>query len=141
MFKKITIISLALISFFISDHSFASKMINLDSGLKYQINTEGNGKIADSGNMVGVHYTGWLNNNGAKGKKFDSSKDRNQVFYFTLGQRRVIRGWEEGVKGMKIGETRTLYIPSHLGYGVRGAGQIIPPNADLIFEVELKEIR
>ena len=84
-----------------------------------------------------MHYTGYLNTNGAKGTKFDSSVDRGQPFKFTLGVGQVIKGWDEGVAGMKVGGSRTLMIPADLGYGARGAGGVIPPNADLIFDVEL----
>ena len=84
-----------------------------------------------------MHYTGWLFNNGAKGAKFDSSVDRGQPFQFTLGAHQVIRGWDEGVAGMKVGGKRTLIIPPELGYGARGAGGVIPPNATLMFDVEL----
>lgn len=99
--------------------------------------TVGQGEEARSGQFVSVHYTGWLEN----GKKFDSSKDRNDPFQFPLGQGHVIRGWDEGVQGMKKGGVRKLTIPAHLGYGQRGAGGVIPPNATLIFEVELLGIR
>jgi FKBP-type peptidyl-prolyl cis-trans isomerase FkpA len=94
---------------------------------------EGTGETAQAGQMVTVHYTGWLEN----GSKFDSSKDRNDPFRFKLGAGQVIRGWDEGVAGMKIGGTRKLTIPANLGYGARGAGGVIPPNATLIFDVEL----
>jgi FKBP-type peptidyl-prolyl cis-trans isomerase FkpA len=100
--------------------------------------TEGGaGACAAAGQKVSVHYTGWLFENGAKGRKFDSSLDRGQPFGFTLGARQVIAGWDQGVAGMKIGGKRTLVIPPELGYGGRGAGGVIPPNATLIFEVEL----
>ena len=99
--------------------------------------TAGSGAEARAGQYVTVHYTGWLYNDGAKGAKFDSSKDRNDPFQFGLGQGMVIRGWDEGVQGMKIGGTRVLVIPPQLGYGARGAGGVIPPNATLMFEVEL----
>jgi FKBP-type peptidyl-prolyl cis-trans isomerase FkpA len=95
--------------------------------------TVGSGQTAAAGNKVKVHYTGWLTN----GKKFDSSKDRNDPFVFSLGAGRVIRGWDEGVQGMQVGGTRVLLIPPQLGYGARGAGGAIPPNATLVFEVEL----
>ena len=104
-----------------------------DSGLKYDDITEGDGDTAEAGQMVTVHYTGWLTD----GSKFDSSKDRNDPFRFKLGAGNVIRGWDEGVAGMKIGGTRKLTIPANLGYGAQGAGGVIPPNATLVFEVEL----
>jgi peptidylprolyl isomerase len=88
-----------------------------------------------------VHYTGWLWENNEKGKKFDSSKDRGQPFSFQVGERQVIQGWDEGVAGMKVGGKRELRIPPDLGYGRRGAGGVIPPNATLFFEVELLELR
>ena len=97
----------------------------------------GTGAEAKAGQHVTVHYTGWLYNNGVKGAKFDSSKDRNDPFVFALGGGQVIRGWDEGVQGMKVGGTRLLVIPPELGYGARGAGGVIPPNATLMFEVEL----
>ena len=107
-----------------------------DSGLKYEDLTDGDGSVAAAGQSVKVHYTGWLTN----GSKFDSSKDRNDPFVFKLGARRVIAGWDEGVQGMQVGGTRKLTIPPHLGYGAGGAGGVIPPNATLVFEVELLEI-
>ena len=110
--------------------------ITTDSGLKYEDTVTGGGAEATAGKTVSVHYTGWLEN----GSKFDSSKDRNDPFRFRLGAGQVIRGWDEGVQGMKIGGTRKLTIPSELGYGARGAGGVIPPNATLIFEVELLDI-
>ena len=116
----------------------AKKETTTPSGLKYVVEKEGNGTVATSGKKVSVHYTGWLNKAGAKGNKFDSSVDRGTPFQFPLGAGMVIKGWDEGVAGMKIGEKRTLYIPSNLGYGQRGTpGGPIPPNADLIFDVEL----
>ena len=104
------------------------------SGLQYDDTTVGSGKRAEAGRTVSVHYTGWLYENGSKGAKFDSSKDRNE---FPIGLGRVIKGWDEGVSTMKIGGKRTLRIPPELGYGARGAGGVIPPNATLLFEVEL----
>jgi FKBP-type peptidyl-prolyl cis-trans isomerase FkpA len=104
----------------------------------------GTGAEARPGMMVSVHYTGWLFDPSAadkRGKKFDSSKDRGQPFEFQLGQRDVIAGWDEGVKGMKVGGTRILTIPSAMGYGARGAGGDIPPNAALLFEVELLGVK
>lgn len=107
------------------------------TGLQYEDQVVGTGKVAETGRRVLVHYTGWLYNNGAKGTKFDSSKDRKEPFDFDLGAGEVIRGWDEGVAGMKVGGRRVLVIPPQLGYGSRGAGGVIPPNATLMFEVEL----
>ncbi len=107
------------------------------SGLQFEDTVIGSGAEAVQGNQVAVHYTGWLYTNGVAGNKFDSSKDRGQPFKFPLGGGQVIRGWDEGVAGMKVGGTRRLVIPPDLGYGARGAGGVIPPNATLLFEVEL----
>ena len=107
------------------------------SGLQYEDITTGSGAEAGAGQHVSVHYTGWLYNDGVKGTKFDSSKDRGDPFSFGLGAGQVIRGWDEGVQGMRVGGTRVLVIPAPLGYGARGAGGVIPPNATLMFEVEL----
>ncbi|MFH1228232.1 MAG: FKBP-type peptidyl-prolyl cis-trans isomerase [Planctomycetota bacterium] len=118
------------------ENSNASKNpaeIATPSGLKYIDLTVGTGAEAKPGMNVSVHYTGWLTN----GTKFDSSKDRGEPFGFGLGAGQVIRGWDEGVAGMKIGGKRKLIIPSQLGYGSRGAGSTIPPNSTLVFEVEL----
>ncbi|HEX7184409.1 MAG TPA: FKBP-type peptidyl-prolyl cis-trans isomerase [Thermoanaerobaculia bacterium] len=111
--------------------------ISTGSGLRYVDLQEGQGEEARAGKTVFVHYTGWLEN----GTKFDSSHDRRQPFSFLLGGGQVIRGWDEGVEGMRIGGKRKLIIPSALGYGVRGAGGVIPPNATLIFEVELLGVK
>lgn len=105
--------------------------------LEFEDLVQGEGDAAKAGNRVSVHYTGWLEG----GKKFDSSLDRNEPFVFPLGEGRVIKGWDIGVEGMKVGGKRKLIIPSHLGYGSRGAGGVIPPNATLVFEVELLAIR
>jgi FKBP-type peptidyl-prolyl cis-trans isomerase FkpA len=107
------------------------------SGLQIEDVTLGTGAEAKGGSHVMVHYTGWLYQDGTKGAKFDSSKDRGQPFSFPLGAGHVIKGWDEGVAGMKIGGTRNLIIPADLGYGARGAGGVIPGNATLLFEVEL----
>jgi FKBP-type peptidyl-prolyl cis-trans isomerase FkpA len=109
----------------------------LPSGLQIDDVVTGTGKTAATGAHVTVHYTGWLYENGAAGRKFDSSKDRGQPFDFPLGAGHVIRGWDEGVAGMCVGGTRKLIIPPDLGYGARGAGGVIPPNATLLFEVDL----
>jgi FKBP-type peptidyl-prolyl cis-trans isomerase FkpA len=111
--------------------------VTTPSGLTYTDEAVGNGTEAQAGKTVFVHYTGWLTD----GKKFDSSKDRGQPFSFPLGQGRVIKGWDEGVAGMKVGGKRRLTIPSNLGYGPAGAGGVIPPNATLVFEVELLDVR
>jgi FKBP-type peptidyl-prolyl cis-trans isomerase FkpA len=107
------------------------------SGLIVDDKVVGTGAEAKAGQRVSVHYTGWLFYGGERGKKFDSSKDRGEPFGFPLGAGHVIKGWDEGVAGMKVGGTRVLTIPPQLGYGARGAGGVIPPNATLIFEVEL----
>jgi len=112
-------------------------METLDSGLKYEDLVVGEGATAQRGQSVEVHYTGWLTD----GKKFDSSVDRGQPFSFKLGVGQVIKGWDEGVAGMKVGGRRKLSIPPQLGYGARGAGGVIPPNAELIFEVELLGVK
>jgi FKBP-type peptidyl-prolyl cis-trans isomerase FkpA len=107
------------------------------SGLQYEDTVVGDGAEANKGQNVSVHYTGWLYNDGQQGAKFDSSRDRNDPFEFFLGGGMVIKGWDEGVQGMKVGGQRTLVIPAGLGYGARGAGGVIPPNATLKFDVEL----
>lgn len=133
--KKIILLSVLLI---VSTLTWGqTKMTTTPTGLKYLDTTIGTGAEAIDGKALSVHYTGWLDNAGQKGSKFDSSVDRGQAFSFTLGQGRVIQGWEQGFAGMKIGGKRTLYVPSSLGYGARGAGSSIPPNANLIFDVEL----
>lgn len=110
-----------------------SNLEKTPSGLQYSIDHPGSGASPTIGQIVSVHYTGWLPN----GTKFDSSRDRGKAFEFPLGQGRVIKGWDEGVAAMKMGEKRTLVIPPDLGYGARGAGGLIPPNATLVFQVEL----
>ena len=112
-------------------------LITTASGLQFEDAVVGQGAEATSGSDVKVHYTGWLYKDGEQGAKFDSSKDRREPFEFSLGEGMVIPGWDEGVQGMKVGGKRTLIIPPELGYGARGAGGVIPPNATLKFDVEL----
>jgi len=111
------------------------------SGLKIIDTQPGTGASPKTGQTCVMHYTGWLYEDGTKGKKFDSSVDRNEPFEFKIGMRQVIAGWDEGVSTMKVGGKRTLIIPPELGYGARGAGGVIPPNATLIFDVELIGIK
>ena len=117
------------------------KTMTTPSGLQITDSKVGTGATPKAGQTCVMHYTGWLYQDGAKGKKFDSSVDRGQPFEFPIGQRRVIAGWDEGVASMKVGGKRTLIIPPELGYGARGAGGVIPPNATLIFEVELLDVK
>jgi peptidylprolyl isomerase len=117
------------------------KLMTTDSGLKFEDVTVGTGATPTRGQICVMHYTGWLYENGAKTKKFDSSVDRNEPFEFPIGMQRVIKGWDEGVATMKVGGKRTLIIPPELGYGARGAGGVIPPNATLIFDVELLDVK
>ena len=135
------IISLLVVLILISGSVSIAEIVTNASGLRYEVHKVGDGVVATPGKTVEVHYTGWLNEGGKKGTKFDSSVDRGRPFSFPLGMGRVIRGWDEGVAGMKVGGKRTLYIPSKLGYGVRGAGRVIPPNADLIFDVEVLSVK
>jgi peptidylprolyl isomerase len=117
------------------------KTMTTSSGLTIADTTVGSGAEARPGNNCVMHYTGWLYENSAKGAKFDSSLDRGEPFEFPLGAGRVIKGWDEGVAGMKVGGKRTLIIPPQLGYGARGAGGVIPPNATLLFDVELLDVK
>jgi peptidylprolyl isomerase len=119
----------------------AGKTTTTPSGLQYSDTQVGTGPSPKPGQICVMHYTGWLYQDGAKGKKFDSSVDRGTPFEFPLGMHRVIGGWDEGVAGMKVGGKRTLIIPPDLGYGSRGAGGVIPPNATLIFDVELLDVK
>ena len=147
MIKKIFIL-IAMMSF--TSLSFAIEIVNQEKdkmqekGITDLIITDnkvGDGREAEKGLTVTVHYTGWLYENGEKTTKFDSSVDRREPFSFVLGVGQVIKGWDNGVSGMQVGGSRTIVIPSDMGYGSRGAGSVIPPNSDLIFEVELIEIQ
>jgi peptidylprolyl isomerase len=124
-----------------SDKGKEKKMTKTESGLQYLDVKEGTGDKPKAGQICVVHYTGWLWENNSKGRKFDSSKDRGEPFSFPVGEGRVIKGWDEGVASMKVGGKRELVIPPDLGYGRRGAGGVIPPNATLFFEVELLEVK
>ncbi len=117
------------------------KYMTTASGLQIEDITVGAGASPKRGQTCVMHYTGWLYENGIKGKKFDSSVDRNEPFEFPIGAGRVIAGWDEGVASMKVGGKRNLIIPPQLGYGARGAGGVIPPNATLLFEVELLGVK
>ena len=117
------------------------KTMTTASGLQIADTKAGTGATPRTGQICVMHYTGWLYQNGAKGAKFDSSVDRGQPFEFPIGTGRVIKGWDEGVASMKVGGKRTLIIPPDLGYGARGAGGVIPPNATLLFEVELLGVK
>src|SRR5690348_4946127 len=121
-------------------HAQQGKRMTTASGLQIIDTVVGTGASA-AGKTAVVHYTGWLYQNGQKGKKFDSSVDRNEPFDFPVGQGRVIKGWDEGVATMKVGGKRTLIIPPALGYGASGAGGVIPPNATLMFDVELLGVK
>ena len=119
----------------------AGTIMTTPTGLKIIDIKAGTGASPKTGQTCVMHYTGWLYDNAAKGKKFDSSVDRNEPFAFKIGVGQVIRGWDEGVSTMKVGGKRTLIIPPELGYGARGAGGVIPPNATLIFDVELLDVK
>jgi peptidylprolyl isomerase len=135
--KKLGLAILAIV-FLLGLNAYSQgKAVTTESGLKYIDQAAGTGEVATKGATCTMHYTGWLYENGKRGKKFDSSLDRNQPFPFKLGAGQVIKGWDEGVAGMKVGGKRELIIPPQLGYGAAGAGGVIPPNATLDFEVEL----
>jgi peptidylprolyl isomerase len=124
-----------------SAQTAGKKPMTTASGLQIIDSKEGTGATPKTGQTCVMHYTGWLYENGQKGKKFDSSVDRNEPFEFKIGVRQVIGGWDEGVGSMKVGGKRTLIIPPELGYGARGAGGVIPPNATLMFDVELLAVK
>ncbi len=119
----------------------ADSFTTMPSGVQYHDEVVGTGPQPQNGQSVSVHYTGWLDDHGQRGKKFDSSRDRGSPFSFTLGVQQVISGWDNGVATMHVGGKRTLIIPPDQGYGARGAGGVIPPNATLIFDVELLGVR
>ena len=143
-FSALTAIALAALTFLVPTAAMAQtpgKAMTTASGLQIIDTQVGTGATPKPGQICVVHYTGWLYQDGQKGKKFDSSVDRNDPLEFPVGQRRVIAGWDEGVASMKVGGKRTLIIPPELGYGARGASGVIPPNATLIFDVELLDVK
>jgi peptidylprolyl isomerase len=144
MFFTLAAIALAVSAILMPTATMAQtpgKAMTTASGLQIIDTKAGTGATPKPGQICVVHYTGWLYQDGQKGRKFDSSVDRNDPLEFPVGQRKVIAGWDEGVASMKVGGKRTLIIPPELGYGARGAGGVIPPNATLIFDVELLDVK
>jgi peptidylprolyl isomerase len=139
--RRVIIATIALAAAYPAGAQTQGKAMTTESGLKIIDTTVGTGASPKTGQICVMHYTGWLYEGDVKGKKFDSSVDRGSPFEFPIGVQRVIGGWDEGVATMKVGGKRTLIIPPHLGYGARGAGGVIPPNATLIFDVELLAIK
>ncbi len=142
LYSDVLVVMVFMSLCFLLQIAFADQAYAMESAPQFEKidRKEGNGEVADIGHKVNVHYTGWLYDENApekKGRKFDSSYDRKQPFSFMLGAGKVIKGWDQGVRGMKVGGERTLIIPASMAYGERGAGGIIPPNATLIFDVEL----
>lgn len=137
VFGSLLILLMTLVPMPVAGAGEVGEEITTESGLKYVDLVVGTGRPAELGDTATVHYTGWLES----GKQFDSSRDRNEPFSFRVGAGRVIKGWNEGVLGMRVGGKRKLIIPPDLGYGARGAGSVIPPNATLTFEVELLGLR
>lgn len=135
--KSLVLIFLMMGIMFMTDQTNAAEYITTDSGLKYKELAKGTGAKPEKGQTVVVHYTGTLED----GTKFDSSRDRGQPFEFTLGAGQVIKGWDEGLASMRVGDRRELVLPAELGYGARGAGGVIPPNATLVFDVELLDVK
>lgn len=141
MRRLAVIAGIAAIAIIAATASAKEDVVRKSNGLVYKDVKVGTGAEAVPGKAVTVDYTGWIDEGDKKGKKFDSSLDRGEAFTFTLGMGQVIKGWDEGVAGMKVGGKRTLMIPASLGYGARGAGAAIPPNSDLIFDVELHGVK
>jgi peptidylprolyl isomerase len=145
LIAAMAVASFATLAFETTNNAIAepqgTSMTTTASGLQYEDTVIGTGDAPETGQICVMHYTGWLYVDGKKGAKFDSSLDRGKPFEFPLGTGRVIKGWDEGVAGMKVGGKRTLIIPPQLGYGARGAGGVIPPNATLIFDVELLGVK
>jgi peptidylprolyl isomerase len=141
MLRRVLMIALSLFGATHVGSALAEDFITMSSGIQYHDETVGTGPEPQPGQSVTVQYTGWLDDDGKRGKKFDSSRDRNQPFTFTLGRGEVIQGWDMGVATMHVGGKRTLIIPPEFGYGDRGAGGAIPPGATLIFDVELLSAR
>src|ERR1700753_68317 len=139
--RRETLAVLAASTAAISSAHAQGNIVTMPDGLKIIDVKPGTGASPKTGQTCVMHYTGWLYENGAKGKKFDSSVDRGEPFEFKIGQRPVIAGWDEGVASMKVGGKRTLIIPAALGYGAQGADNVIPPNATLMFDVELLGIK
>ena len=139
--RRAAILTAALSTTRLANAQTQGKTMTTETGLQITDTTVGTGASPKTGQTCVMHYTGWLYEDGKKGKKFDSSVDRGSPFEFPIGVKRVIAGWDEGVATMKVGGKRTLIIPPQLGYGARGAGGVIPPNATLIFDVELLGIK
>jgi FKBP-type peptidyl-prolyl cis-trans isomerase len=140
--KFISFLSMFILTIVFNSLSIAAEgIVVTDSGLKYQDLKIGAGSTADVGRIAVVHLTGWLDDNGQKGKEFICSHNRGKPASFKLGTDKVMQGWNIGVDGMKVGGKRRLMIPSYLGYGKKGVDEVVPPNADLIFEVELLEVK
>ncbi len=137
MLRRIVLVGLGLLGVAAGGRALAEDMITMASGVRYHDEVVGSGPEPQPGQSVTVQYTGWLDVDGKRGRKFDSSRDRNQPFSFTLGQGDVIQGWDMGVATMHVGGKRTLVIPPALAYGDRGAGDAVPPDATLIFDIEL----
>lgn len=142
MKKVFTFMNLIILVFFHSTVSSAQQgIIVMDSGLKYEDLEVGTGATANAGKIAVIHFTGWLDDNGKKGEKIYNSRDRGKPVAFKIGTDSVIKAWNIGVAGMKAGGRRRLMVPSELAYGVKGSGDVIPPHADLIYDIELIEVK